>query len=235
MLTQVQQKEEIWPPNIMNFRPIGKWMSVLFRPPKIKSDGGLYLAVPEYSQVATVSAIGEGVENVKIGDTVMMHKHGDAMDTQKSLWYHYFTAIKEGKSVDDFIPPPVVITDDDVFGLWDDEKGFIPHKNNIVVSEHLEPERVNGVIRVVRHRQNRRPICDIMKVSPNVKHLKIGQTILLGKYGGVYFKDIDGDEKVLVAATEVLGTFTSKKKIKSIAVSEPKEIYDPKAGSELLN
>lgn len=218
---------------MINFKPVGGWLSVSFRPPITRSKSGLYLATPQYSQIATVLAVGDQVKHVKSGDLVMMHLHGDAMQTQKSLWYHYFTALRENKPVDDFKSPPVIITEDDVFGLWDDVLGLIPHKNNLVLSEHLIPSKVNGVIRVLRHRQDREPICDVIKVSPNVKHFTSGQTVLLGKYGGVYFKDIDDKEKVLASANEVLGIFT--KKVNKVLVKEPREHYDPKIGAELYS
>lgn len=217
---------------MINFRPIGKWLSVSFQPPTTRSKGGLYLATPIYSQIATVIATGDGVEHIKAGDLVFMHKYGDAMETQKGLWYHYFEALRAGKSVDDFKSAPVVVTEDDVFALWDEKLGVIPHRNNLVLIEHEIPERVNGIIRILRHRQNRKPIADVLKVSAKVVHFKAGQQVLLGKYGGVYFTDIDGKEKVLASASEVLATFTGEGTINNITVGEPKEVHDPKAFPE---
>jgi len=204
---------------MINFKPIGKWLSVAFKPPVTRSKGGLYLPTPQYSQIATITAVGEGIKHVKAGDLVMMHKHGDGMETQKSLWYHYFTALTAGKSVKDFVPAPVVVTEDDVFGLWDEKLGLIPHKTNLVLMEHKIPEKVNGIIRVLHARQNRKPICNVLKVSTEVKNFKVDQTVLLGQYGGHYFVDIDGQEKVLAAATEILATVIGKHKIGDIDIT----------------
>ncbi len=211
----------------MNFKPIGKWLSVRFRPPQIKSSGGLWLVSPAYSQIATIISVGEQVKDVEPGDVVMMHKHGDAMDTQSSLWYHYLVNIIDNpKFVEDFVVAPVIVTEDDVFARWDDKFGVMPTKRNIVFKEFEEPEKVNGVIRFMHHRQNRKPVGEILKTSADVKNFKIKQIVLLGKYGGVYFTDIDKEEKVLVSESEILGTLTNYKNKSKILVSEPRERFD---------
>lgn len=219
----------------MNFKPIGKWLSVRFRPPSTKTKGGLYLPRPIYSQIATIISVGGQVEQLKAGDTVMMHKYGDAMTTQESLWHHYFAHIAAKPEDKDFEVAPVVVTEDDVFGYWDDEKGLIPHRSNVVFVEYEVPEKVNGIYIMTRHRQNRKPIGEIVKMSSKVTGFKKKQVVLLGKYGGVYFTDVDGKEKVLVSTKEILGTMINANRKTKVLVGEPNEMHDPKAGTEFLN
>jgi len=211
----------------MSFKPIGKWISIKFRPPQTRSKAGLYLVTPEYSQIATIIAIGEQVKDVKVGDVVMVHKYSDAMITQSSLWYYYLNNIIDNPDkVKDFEPPMVVVSIDDVFGGWDDKTGLIPTKKNVVFKEFEEPEMKNGVIRFLHHRSNRWPSGEIIKVSSNVKNFKPKDVILLGRYGGAYFTDIDGVEKVLVSTSEILGTLKNATKNDKILVGEPRERFD---------
>lgn len=214
-----------------NFKPNWKWLSVSFRPPQTRSTGGLYLARPIYSQVATVLAVGPAVEHVKAGQTVFMHKHGDGMVTQQSLWSYYVqNMFSDPKKAAEFVAPPVVVTEDDIFGLWDDELGVLPTKKNIIAVERKVPDRTkSGIITVFRgSRSGRDNICDVTKVAPGVTEFEIGDAIFLGRYGGNYFTDIDGVEKVILATSEPLGKLIGNKKLKIKLVNER---HDATAGN----
>lgn len=218
----------------MNFRPLGSWLTIKFRPPATRTKSGLYLGAPIYSQIATVHQIGDAVTTVKPGDVVMMQKYGDGMTTQTGLWFHYYNHLAKFGSDAEFDVTPIVVTDDDIFGKWDDKLGLIPIKNNVVMIEEETPEVVNNIIRVFRKRQNRLSYGKITKVSENVTEFSVDQTVLLGKYGGVYFTDIDDKEKVMVSKSEILGTILDELKAELI-VGETREAYDPKIGSKLYS
>ena len=99
---------------ITTFKPIGKWLSVRFRPPVVISKTGLFLVTPAYSQIATILAVGGQVKEVAPGDLVMMHKYGDAMSAQSSLWYHYLNYIIDNpEKVKDYESAPVVVEEGD--------------------------------------------------------------------------------------------------------------------------
>lgn len=218
----------------MSFKPLGHYLSLRFRPPQTKTKTGLYLPRPIYSQVAEVLTVGHlAVEElgIKVGDVVMVHKHGDGMEVQSSLWYHYMRHIlTHPEKLKDFKVAPVIVTDEDIIGKWSDRSGMLPLKRNVVLVEHIRPHKTaSGIHLISRHRGDRKTTAVVEKASRKAPFKK-GDIVLLGKFGGVYFIDKDGKEKVLAGSGDILGKFTKFNPKWDIMAEAPREQLDPNMG-----
>lgn len=111
-----------------------------------------------------------------------------------------------------------------------------PLKNNIIVKQDdLEEKTPSGIIINITRDRNDKPSSGVVEaVGDKVENLRAGDHVVFGRYAGVFMKNLEDEERLLLSETEILGVTTKEEKQK-IKVGDDKWYKDPNLGKKPSN